>query len=67
MTDPQVQAITAIVVGNVASIFAGVFWLVRTVTKVETKVDILARDVDGIAEFVGTPRARAQKEKSNEQ
>lgn len=57
MTD----AVWALVVSNAAAIFGGVFWLVRTISKLEAKVDTLGADVDGIAEFVGTKRALARK------
>ena len=48
---------------SVAGAIIGAYIAVRErIVKLETKVDILMKDIDGVAQVVGTERSRGQNE-----
>lgn len=57
----EILTISISIFGGAMGVYVG---LRERLTRVETKVDTLIRDIDRIAEFVGTPRAKARKLKN---
>lgn len=62
ISDAAANALMVLLCANAAAVFSGIAWVIIRIVKLETKVDRLMVDVDGVAGVVGTKRARARKE-----